>query len=135
MPSDDLARDAFAALGRRAEVFRSAISLTRDQLRGYLEARATTAGEAPRAAAALGAVAAGRIDSDRFSRLLAPKKPAGSDWATTVERALKVLEDLEGRGEDLFRVRVERGADLNMAVERALADAGRAFGAARLANL
>ena len=135
MPSDDRAQDALAALGRRAEVFRSAISLTRDQLRGFLEARATTAGEAPRAAAALGAFAAGRIDSDRFSRLLASKKAAGSDWAATVERALKVLDELEGRGEDLFRVRVERGADLHAAVERALADAGRAFGAARLANL
>jgi len=51
-----------------------------------------------------------------------------------LNRALAVLDELEIQGNDLFRVRINRGDDLAAEVGRALANAGRAFGAARVAN-
>ncbi len=136
MPSEDQARLALDALRRKIEAFRSAVTATADQLRGYLaEDRAKGGGETSRAASALGVFAAERIDSARFSQFLAETDPLDGGWAAPVERAVEVLEELGSRGDELFRARVEPGGDLHATVEQALAEAGRAFGAARVAEL
>jgi hypothetical protein len=132
---DPRVRAALDSLSGRVAAFRSAVSVTADQLRGYLaQGGQGDAGEASRAA--LGEFASGRIDAARLSRFVAGATPAQDDgWVEPVRRALEVLEQLEAEGESLFLVHVEPGADLRSGVEQALANAGRAFGAARLADL
>lgn len=135
MPSDELSRKALEALATKTGRFRTAITLTADQLRGRIAEHnaATRGGNA--SAAVLGQFAAARIDAARFSQILAPQKPHDAAWTAVIERALAVLDDLASRGDAIFQVKVERGGDLVAAVDRALATVGRAFGAARIANL
>jgi len=121
-------------MNSRAQAFRAAISITANEIRGYLAQRAGSDVEKPATAAALGTFAAGRIDPDRFARLLTPSRPPAGGSGTVLKQALAVLDDLEMQGNDLFRVRIDRGDDLAAEVGRALANAGRAFGAARVAN-
>lgn len=133
MPSDELSRKALDALISRTGRFRSAIALTADQLRSRLaEQKAATSGANQ---TVLGQFAAARVDAARFSQLLTPRKPHDVAWTSAIERAIAVLDDLAGRGDALFQVRVERGGDLVAAVDQALANTGRAFGAARIARL
>jgi hypothetical protein len=135
MPSDTLGPFAMQAARARADAFRSAVALTAEQLRGMISMqRDTSAGTLVLASAALGAFAAGRINADRFARVLTPGRPAAADRSALFERAFAVLEEIEQRGDELFRLRVEPGADLHAAVEGALAEAGRVFLAARLAG-
>jgi len=134
MPSDDRARSALDAIGGRAQAFRAALATTSNEIRKYVGQRREADAERPTVAAVLGTFAMGRIDSDRFARLIAPPKLPAAGGVAVLERALAVLEELERQGDDLFRVKVERGGDLVGEVERALANAGRAFGAARVAN-
>ncbi len=128
-------RAALDSLAGRIEAFRSAVAVTADQLRGYLAAGGQAdAGEASRAA--LGEFAAGRIDAARLSQFVAAAAPTQDDgWVEPVQRALEALEQVEAEGETLFQACVEPGADLHSTVEQALSHAGRAFGAARLADL
>ena len=128
-------RAALDSLAGRIEAFRSAVALTADQLRGYVaqggQDDATAASRA-----ALGKFAAGRIDAARLSQFVAATAPTQDDnWVEPVGRALEVLEQIDAAVERLFQVRVEPGADLRSAVEQALANAGRGFAAARLADL
>ncbi len=135
MPSDELSRKALDSVASRAERFRSAVAITAEQLRGQLAAQKAAAGGADQTAAVLGKFAAARVDPARFSQLLKPQKSHDVAWTKAIERALKVLDELASRGEDLFHVQVPAGGDLVAAVDQALATAGRAFGAARLAKL
>lgn len=128
MPSNAIRAKAFEAIAPRAAAFSSALALTAAQLRDWIDEHGAPDG-------AFGAFAIGRIDAGRLARVLAPPKPLDAAWGEPLERALRVLEELLGRGDDLFRVRVAAGGDLAAAVGHALADAGRAFGAARLAGL
>ncbi len=126
---------ALDSVAGRIESYRSAVGVTADQLRGYLtKGGQADASEASRAA--LGEFAIGRINAARLSQYLAATAPTQDDgWVGPVRRALEALEQLESAGDALFRVRVERGGDLRSTVEQALANTGRAFGAARLADL
>ncbi len=135
MPSDELSRKALDSVANRAERFRSAVAITAEQLRGQLAAQKAAAGGADQTAAVLGKFAAARVDPARFSQLLKPQKPHDAAWTKAIERAIKVLDELASRGEALFQVQVPAGGDLVAAVDHALATAGRAFGAARLAKL
>jgi hypothetical protein len=135
MPSDTLGPLAMQAVRARADAFRSAVALTAEQLRGMISAqRDASAGTSVLASATLGAFAAGRINADRFARVLTPGRPLAADRSALFKRALAILEEIGQRGDDLFHLRVEPGADLHGAVERALAEAGRVFLAARLAG-
>lgn len=135
MPSDELSRKALDSLASRVERFRSAVSLTAEQLRGQLATQKAAAGGADQTAAVLGRFAAARVDPARFSQVLKPQKSHDVAWTKAIERALKVLDEIASRGEALFQVQVSAGGDLVAAVDQALATAGRAFGAARLAKL
>jgi hypothetical protein len=128
-------RAALDSVAARIESYRSAVGVTADQLRGYL-ARGGQADATEASRAALGEFAVGRINAARLSQYVAATAPTQDDgWVGPVRRALETLEQLEADGDALFRVRVERGGDLRSTVEQALANAGRAFGAARLADL
>ncbi len=127
---------ALAAVTRQREAFRSALALTLDQVRNELDVRdAREDGTGARAAAELGRFAAGRIDPERFAALTSASASEDDSWLEPAKRALETLRAVKARGDGLFSARVETGGDLYAEVDRALADAGRAFGAARLFEL
>ena len=132
MPSEDLKRRALEALRDRTESFRSAVAGAVDEVRLLLEAQRTPADAAgARAAAGLGAFAAGRIDTDRFAALFEGGEAMDPAAVDRVEAALETMAAVLEAGEDAHLQRVEAGGDLRDAVRGALARAGRAFGAAR----
>jgi hypothetical protein len=127
---------ALAAVGRQREAFRSALALTLDQVRTELDVRAAREdGTGARAAAELGRFAAGRIDPERFAALTSASASDDDSWLEPARRALETLRAVKARGDRLFSAAVGPGGDLYAEVDRALADAGRAFGAARLFEL
>lgn len=137
MPSDDTSRQrALDAVEPQREAFRSALVVTVEQLRARLDSGAPSAsGPGDRAAAQLGRFASGRIDPQLFAELISDSEPEDSDWLGPASRALETLESVAARGDDLFVIRVDPGEDLYAEVDRALAEAGRAFGAARVVEL
>lgn len=136
MPSDDRLGPAMEAVAAEREVFRSAMAVTIDELSGLLARRRGSHGEgAARRAAELGALGAGRIDAARFAQLFADEALGDPVDVGAVERALEVLTTLAARGEGLHRVKVPPGRPVAEAVGSALGEAGRAFGAAHVAQL
>ena len=134
--SDRRLEAAVAAVDRQRKAFRSALVLTMDQVQSRLQAEsARDEGPGKRAALELGSFADGRIDPDRFAMLTSSAKPDDGAWLAPGRRALETLGAVHARGDELFRVRVDTGGDLYTAVERALSEAGRAFGAARVVEL
>lgn len=127
---------ALAAVERQRKAFRSALVLTIEQVRSRLDSESAR-DEQPgrRAAAELGSFAKGRIDPERFAMLTSSSRTDDTGWLAPSRRALETLRAVLARGDELYRVEVERGGDLYAAVERALGEAGRAFGAARLVEL
>ncbi len=127
---------ALAAVAREREAFRSALALTLDQVRNDLDVRAAREdGTGARAAAELGHFAAGRIDPERFAALTSAAQSEDDSWLEPARRALDTLRAVKARRDGLFSAQVEPGGDLYAEVDRALADAGRAFGAARVFEL
>jgi hypothetical protein len=136
MPSDERTRDALAAVAAARDDFRSALVGTADQLRGLLLAQAGDADtELDRAAAELGTFAEGRIDVERFASLVASDEVLDEASRGHLQRAVETLESLAAAGDDVFVAQVPAGGDLSETVARALGEAGRAFGAARTAEL
>jgi len=136
MPSDERTRDALAAVTAARDDYRSALVGTADQLRGLLLAH----GGGPdagldRAAAELGTFADGRIDVERFASLVASDEVLDEASRGHLERAVETLESLAAAGDDVFVAQVPAGGDLTETVSRALGEAGRAYGAARTAEL
>ncbi len=136
MPSDERTRDALAAVAAARDDYRSALVGTVDQLRGLL---LTQGGEPDaglsRAAAELGNFAAGHIDVERFAALVASDEVLDEVSRGHLERAVETLESLAASGDDVFIAQVPPGGDLSETVAHALGEAGRAFGAARTAEL
>jgi len=136
MPSDERTRDALAAVAAARDDFRSALVGTADQLRGLLLAQAGDADtELDRAAAELGTFAEGRIDVERFASLVASDEVLDEASRGHLARAVETLESLTTAGDDVFVVQVPAGGDLSETIARALGEAGRAYGAARTAEL
>ncbi|MFQ5746612.1 MAG: hypothetical protein ACE5HF_05265 [Gemmatimonadota bacterium] len=126
---------ALERLGASRDAFRTTLARTREEVQALLVARAGAGDEAARAASELGRFAAPRIDVERFSALLDREEGFAPDEASRVARARDTLEALIRRGDDLYRAAVEPGGDLAGAAVRALTEAGRAFGAARVVEL
>lgn len=134
MPSDDRAVRAFEALAGDRDAFRSAVARTVDEVGALLE-RQRSPHDGQRSERALGAMARGRIDTDRFASLLGGDEALEPEALEQVERAHEVLSEVHGAGEEAYRLRLEEGESLRDAVARATARLGRAFGAARTAEL
>ena len=133
MPSDQSATRALQALADRTTAFRAALATARDEMREHLEAhRGVERDRAQTAALALGAFAAGRIDTQRFGTLLADERTLSPDAATTLAWCADVLDELLARGDALFVHRMPSGALLRGKVDAVLAEVGRAFAAARV---
>jgi hypothetical protein len=139
--SDERRKLALEALAGSMETFRSALIVTAGQLRKWLASSRSAEGELARARAELGPFAVGKIDVELFSELFKAADALDADSVEVVERALAALTALSqsmSRSEsksELFVVAVEKGGSLRDAVARALASLGRAFGAARVAEL
>ena len=130
MPSDARLQSVLAALSSPIATYRSTIAATRERVRALL---AVDDG-ADRARRELGAFGGRRIDAARFAQLrvgsvLDPLSRA------RLERAETTLAELDAAGEGLFIANVPSGDSLRVVIGRALARAGRAFGAATVVEL
>lgn len=137
MPSEERIALALEALAGPIEKHRSAVVLAAEEVRGFLASRASdeSGGDAG-VAATLGAFAAGRIDFDRFGKLLSDSgEDAPPDTLRKAEAALEVLRALSSAGNAPFSLKLAPGARLRDAVAGRLSEIGRGFAAARLAGL
>jgi hypothetical protein len=136
MPSDTRFFSALEALAGPREAFRSALGTAVDQVAAFLEGyRAPENGRLDRMRVELGSFAAGRIDSQRFAALFTQQEALEPFARAAIERSFETLHRLAERGEAIFVCHVPPGRELRDCVARALAEAGRAFGAARAVEL
>jgi hypothetical protein len=136
MPSEETTREALAAVAAARDDYRSALVGTADQLRGLLLAQSGNGDEnLDRAASELGSFAAGHIDVERFASLFQADRSLDEASRAHLERAAETLESLAATGDDLFVIDLPAGEDLRETAIRALGESGRAFGAARTAEL
>jgi len=136
MLSDPRLQQALAALAQPIAEFRTMVNGAITQAEAFLaEQRASVSQRAERAAWSLGDFARGRVDSAAFALLFPPVTAATPEALGALERALEVLWDVRERGDALFVVAIPTGLWLGIAVEDALAQAGRAFGAVVLTEV
>lgn len=136
MPSDPRIAQALDALAGPIEAFRSTLANTSEQIRLLISTRVERNGALVETARAeLGEFAAERIDPDRMAKLLSKVEPPAIEHGDVVNRALDVCYELLAQRENLFRVVVEEGEDLRVAVGRALAEIGKAFAVTRIVDL
>lgn len=136
MPSDPRLQQALAALAQPIADFRAMVDGAITQAEAFLAAQHASAlqrGEL--AALSLGHFAEGRVDSAAFAVLFPSVTAASPDALEALMRALDVLRDVRQRGDALFVVDIPTGGRLGIAVEDALAQTGRAFGAVVLAEV
>jgi hypothetical protein len=132
MQSEQLVRRALDALASPREAFRSAVVAAVDEIGARIAAQGVQPEErVERARHELGAFAGGRIDSARFASIFGASAVLDPGALTRLQRAHATLRRIAEQGDALLTVRVAPGADLYVAVTRALAEVGRAFGAAR----
>ena len=133
MPSDDRTQRILRAMSDRVEPFRAAVASAWDEIGEYLSAhRSRERGQAQAAARALGPFASGRIDVERFGAVLADARTLTPEGAARVTECEAVLAELLALGDELLVRTVPAGGDLRQTVDAALADVGRAFGAAHV---
>ena len=136
MLSDPRLQQALAALAQPIADFRAMVDGAITQAETFLAAQHASALErAKLAALSLGRFAEGRVDSAAFAVLFPSVTSVSPDALDALMRALDVLRDVRQRGDALFVVDKPAGGRLGIAVEDALAQAGRAFGAVVLAEV
>jgi len=136
MPSDTRLANAVGALAAPIEHYRSAVATTLEEVRGYLTAhRSGVDGRATRLKAELGRFAEGRIDVLKLAGVLGEEQALDPAALRDLECAFETLTAIANRGAGLFHVEVAPAGDVTSAVAARLAEAGRAFAAARMAAL
>lgn len=136
MPSDDRVMQILGVLSGARSGFHSAVVAAAGEIEAYLGShRAPADDRGQLVAAELGVFGSDRIDPERFAVLLTEEGPLDENAASLLERSAAVLNELARAGDALFQVDVAHGRDLAAAVDAALATIGRAFGAARVAEL
>jgi hypothetical protein len=114
------------------EAHRTALEAALEDARGALRTfRPSGNGHAGRAARELGALALGPIDPERFALLLDREEGLDPDRLELFEKAVSVLEEAVTGARAVTEVKVDEGGSLAEAVEGALRDRGRGFGAVR----
>lgn len=135
MPSDERVAQALRALAAPCATFRSAAAEASDHARSILAARSSTNEGGGRSVRELGVFAAGRIDARRFDALFDHDANLDPAAARALHRAAHVLGEVAGLDAAAHRASVSSGGNLHDAAISALASLGRAFGAARVAEL
>lgn len=136
MPSDERVAEAMAGMSGRFNAFRSALATTLEELRGLMaDYRPSEDGRVERLGGELGHFAEGRIDLERFSSFVSTASKSDGATIEPVEDAFQTLTTLISQKEALFLVKLKRSGELHRTVAKALANLGRAFGAARAVEL
>lgn len=130
MPSDDRVVRAREAIARPLAVYRSAVLGALDRVRRLLASNDGTS----RVTNELGMFARQRIDIERFAAL-SHGTVLDAAARTGISLAAGVLEEISSLPDDAFVIDLRYGGPLDLVVSSALADFGRAFGAARAAEL
>lgn len=130
MPSDERVQRALEALGPARHAFRAAVAAAHDQVCAYLATHgALERDRRDESLRELGSFAAGRIDVARFADLASEARVLPPPAEAIVRQCADVLQDVLERRDLLHTVVVVPGGDMRAAVDAALAEAGRAFGA------
>jgi hypothetical protein len=136
MQSDPRLAKALEALSQPIAAFRTSVEGALAQASAFLDAhRAGPEVRTARMRAELGEWAEGLVDPARFAAVFPPVGHADAQSLAALDRAIKALQSVTGRGNDLFVTEVTEGKKLGATIDAALADAGRAFGAIVLAEL
>jgi hypothetical protein len=136
MACEDRISRALEALAAPRQAFRAALVAAIDELTGILaEQRAPAATRAVQEASRLGAFGSDRMDVALFSSIVASRESIEPAQLDQLEHALRILRSFAAQGEELFVLRMRRGADLRDAVRDALAARGRAFNTAHQVEL
>ncbi len=138
MPSDERVELALKALAGQREAFQSALGTTVEQVQSFLndhQGSGSENGKLDRVAAELGPFAAGRIDTDRMTKLFGDTVSLDTLTVETIQQARATMTELAQRNHELFLIDVVPGGDLRAVVGKALEEVGRAFGAVRIFEL
>jgi hypothetical protein len=136
MPSDlssvTLVQQAREALAPARHAFQSAVENALAQGEAWWNEQAAGDDDrTKRIAAELGGFATGRVNPRRFGELFAHLRVLTPEMRKEMKRALEALRD-GSEAADVLTVVVDRGVSLVVAIDDALAEAGRAFAAARV---
>lgn len=136
MPSEDRTLSVLHALSVPRTAFDAALVSAIDELRTFHADQSAPAHErVAQESARLGSFAADRIDAGRFAAIVARAAQVTPATLERLGRVLALLVEFRALGDDLYRIRVEPGADLRDSVRAALAARGRLFNAARQVEL
>jgi hypothetical protein len=132
MPSEERKALALAAVRPRIDQFRSALTVTANQVRGLLAGTGDT--EADKSEA-LGFFAKGKMNLERFNSFTQKAAHIETSVEAPVRAAEAVLKSLLAQGDDLFIIQTVEGRGLGHQLGVRLASIGRAFAAARIVDL
>jgi hypothetical protein len=136
MPSDTAIETIEGAFAETRASFRSAVTHAVEEMRTMIDAHTAPAGDrSMRTAAELGEFAAGRIDMDRFTAITSNGDTLDPAALALLDRARATLAGILAARGAQFTVNVVPGGDVVADVGASLATIGRAFGAARAAEL
>ncbi len=132
MLSEDKRTKALNAVHSRTQQFRSAVTVTTNQVQGLLSGTDTDENDRSES---LGQFAKGRVNIERFAAFT-PKAPhISGDAEAPVRAAHEVLKSILAQGDDLFVIETSEGKGLGHQLSVRLASIGRAFAAARIVDL
>jgi hypothetical protein len=132
MPSEERRQIALEAIRPRAELFRSAVAATADQVRGLLSG---TGDPSEDQTVALGHFAQGRVNVDRFASFTPKTARIDAQAEAPIRAAHEVLKSLLAEGDALFVLEPQESRGLSCQLRGRLSSIGRAFAAARVIDL
>ncbi len=136
MPSDDRIAAALDAVSGALNAYHSAVAETAEAVRGYLASHASSQmNDGGRARLELGVFATAHVDAERFAQLAGHTDTIDVAAELRIGDALRVLRTVAESTREAFVVRVPSGGRMRDAVNAALGEFGRAFGAARVVRL
>lgn len=132
LPSGTTVQLAQKALAPAQHAFRAAVDAALARGEAWWNDQAATQDDrTTRVAAELGVFAGGRVDPRRFAALFTHPRVVTPDVRKEMKRALEALRDASASAEVMIAF-IEEGRSLADAIDDALAEAGRAFAAARV---
>ncbi len=136
MPSDAHTKHLAAVAKPSLEGFRSSLATTIAQLQSLVaELEGDEAARSVHMAEHLGAFAQGRVNPNRFAQFAQGQQAATPAAAPVLQRAIAVLQEVHQAGTQLTHHTLQPGKNLRCLLSHSLRQIGRAFGAARVAQL
>jgi hypothetical protein len=132
MPSEKRNEIALQAIRAQIDRFRSALSVTSNQVKALLSGPKCTEDDQT---VALGLFAKDKVNSEKFASFTAKNHPLDVAAEVPISAAQEVLISLLSQGDKLFIIDAEKGSELGHQLSVRLASIGRAFAAARIIDL